>query len=195
MNASTVIPAHATDTRTTGLRRLALTSLTVLAFAALTWVGAHIVIPIQPVPITLQTLFVLLAGAVVGGKRGVASQVLYTGVGAAGLPVFATGAAGLGVFTGPTGGFLFSFVVTPVLVSTLIRRSNRLAWHVGVFTLGTIVIFAMGVTHLALFYTHDLAQALRVGLLPFLPGAVFKVVAATSIFRSWRALGRIITSH
>jgi biotin transport system substrate-specific component len=107
-----------------------------VAFAALTFLGAHIYVPLQPVPITMQTLFVLLAGAAVGGRIGGFSQLLYVGIGAAGLPV---------------------------------------------------VIFVMGVSHLAAVYTHDLVSALRFGLLPFVPGALVKIAAAVCIYRAGAA--------
>jgi len=158
------------------------------AFAALTFAGANIVIPLQPVPITLQTLFVLLAGALAGRAWGATSQTLYVGAGALGLPVFAGGLSGWGIIAGPTGGYLVGFAVAPLVVGALIHRRASTLWQGGVFVLGTAVIFALGLAHLALFYTHDLGGALAVGLLPFVPGAVFKVVAATSIYRSYGAL-------
>jgi len=162
--------------------------IAVVAFAALTFVGANIVIPLVPVPITMQTLFVLLAGAMIGTRRGALSQALYIGGGSLGLPIFAGGLAGTAIVLGPTGGYLMAFAVTPLIVGTLLGRSRSLLWQTGVFALGTAVIFAMGVTHLAVFYTHNLGTAIQLGLVPFLPGAVFKLVAAVSIYRSWTAL-------
>ena len=160
------------------------------AFTALMSVGAHIVIPLIPVQITLQTLFVLLAGAVIGSGRGALSQLIYIGAGAVGLPFFAGFAGGWAVIAGPTGGYLLSFLIVPFLVGRLLPRSGSLRWNVFVFSAATAVIFVFGVTHLALFYTSSLKAALTVGLLPFLPGAVFKIVAATSIYRSYLALVR-----
>jgi biotin transport system substrate-specific component len=159
-------------------------------FTALTVVGAYIEIPLKPVPITMQTLFVLLAGASIGAGWGSLSQVMYVALGIAGLPVFAGGASGAAILAGPTGGYLLSFLVAPWVIGTLLRRSNRIAWQLFAFTAGKLVILAMGVTHLALFYTHDLGQALAVGVVPFLPGGVFKVLAALSIHRSSQALVR-----
>lgn len=158
------------------------------AIAVLTWVGASIVVPIQPVPITLQTLFVLLAGSAVGRAYGTLGQALYIGAGALGIPVFAGGAAGLGILAGPTGGYLASFIVAPFVVAVLLGGSGSIVRQTLAFVAGTLVIFAAGVGHLALFYTHDLTLALRVGLLPFLPGAAFKIVAAVSIHRSYQSL-------
>jgi biotin transport system substrate-specific component len=161
-----------------------------LLFAGLTVLGANIMIPMRPIPITLQTLFVLLAGASIGRGWGSLSQALYVGLGVLGLPFFAGGAAGVAILAGPTGGYLISFLVAPVIVGAMLRRSSRLAWQIASFTVGTAVIFACGVTFLTLTYTHDLRQALMVGLVPFLPGAIFKIAAATSIHRSSQALVR-----
>ncbi len=85
---------------------VALTAL----FAALTAVGAHVYVPLPLVPVTLQTLFVYLAGAFSGGGRGALSQLAYVLMGLAGLPVFAEGMSGFGVLLGPTGGYLMGFI-------------------------------------------------------------------------------------
>src|SRR5712671_3994614 len=149
-----------------GVRRIAAGLGLALGFAALTAMGAHIVIPIEPVPITMQTLFVLLAGASIGAGWGSLSQWFYVMLGIAGLPMFAGGAAGAGVITGPTGGYVISFLVTPWLVGWMLRRSSRAGWQVVSFTAGQILILTLGVAHLTLFYTHDLARSLAVGVVP-----------------------------
>jgi biotin transport system substrate-specific component len=159
-----------------------------IAFAGLTFVGANIVIPLFPVPITLQTLFVLLAGAAIGGRYGALGQALYIGAGAVGLPAFAGGVGGLAILGGPTGGYLLSFLVVPFVVSALLRHSRSIPWLLLSYSVATVVIFAFGVTHLAAWYTGDVSEAVRLGLLPFLPGAVFKIAAATSISRAYWAL-------
>jgi biotin transport system substrate-specific component len=173
-----------------GARRIAVGIALSIGFAFLTAVGAHIVIPIAPVPITMQTLFVLLAGASIGSGWGSLSQVLYVGLGVAGLPMFAGGVSGASVLSGPTGGYLIAFLITPWAVGSLLRRSSSLGAQVAAFAAGKLVILALGVMHLALFYTHDFARALAVGVVPFLPGGVFKIAAAVSIHRSSQALVR-----
>jgi biotin transport system substrate-specific component len=173
-----------------GVRRIAAGLALSVAFAALTVVGANMVIPIQPVPITMQTLFVLLAGASIGASWGSISQWLYVGLGVVGLPVFAGGASGAGILAGPTGGYLISFLVAPWVIGTLLKRSDRIGWQILSFTAGKLVILTLGVAHLTLFYTHDIGQSLAVGVVPFLPGAVFKIAAAVSIHRSSQALVR-----
>lgn len=181
--ASWVLPAA-------GASRIAVGVALSALFAVLTVVGANIVIPISPVPITMQTLFVLLAGASIGSGWGSLSQILYVGLGVAGLPMFAGGAAGLSILTGPTGGYLIGFLVTPWVVGTLLRRSNSIRWQVASFAIGKVLILTLGVLYLTVFYTHDLGRSLAVGVIPFLPGDVFKIAAATSIHRSSQALVR-----
>ncbi len=169
-------------------RRTLASFAAIAAFAGLTILGANIVIPLIPVPVTLQTLFVMLAGAVIGSRRGALSQLLYVGAGAVGLPFFAGFSGGWAVIGGPTGGYLLSFLFVPFLVGRLLPKSPSIRWQVFVFSVATALIFAFGLAYLALFYTHSLSAAVTVGLVPFLPGAVFKIAAATSIYRSFRAL-------
>ncbi len=161
-----------------------------LVFAGLTFVGAEIRIPLEPVPITLQTLFVLLAGAVLGSGFGLLAQAFYVGLGAFGLPLFAGGAAGFAVLAGPTGGYLLGFLVAPVLVGRLIHRRSAWWWQLLVFYVGSLSILSLGVLHLTVFYTGDFFEALKVGYFPFVLGDALKILAAVSIFRSYKALRR-----
>ncbi len=187
MFMDTAFPALATSSRST---RMAVGVGMAFVFAGLTALGANIVIPIEPVPITMQTLFVLLAGASIGRGFGAMSQWLYVGMGVAGVPWFAGGASGLAVLGGPTGGYLIAFLFTPWVVGTLLRRSDSLAWQAFAFFVGKVLILTCGVVHLTAFYTHDVSRSLTVGVLPFLPGAAFKLLAALSIYRSSTALVR-----
>jgi biotin transport system substrate-specific component len=159
-----------------------------LFFALLTFVGANIRIPMVPVPFTLQTLFVILAGAVLGARTGALSQTIYLSLGAFGLPLFAGTAAGIAVFAGPTGGYLIGFLFAAFIVGRLIDKKPTLLWQATVFTLGSLVILLIGVFQLALVYTHDLGKAFAVGFLPFLLGDAVKVFAAVSIYRSYSRL-------
>jgi biotin transport system substrate-specific component len=111
-------------------------------------------------------------------------------MGLLGLPVFAGGTSGTAALTGPTGGYIISFLVTPWLVAWMLRRSQTIGWQVASFCAGQILILVLGVAHLTLFYTHDLGRSLAVGVLPFLPGDAFKIAAATSIHRSSQAIIR-----
>jgi biotin transport system substrate-specific component len=166
-----------------------------ILFAGLFIVGAHIRIPLQPVPITLQTLFVLLAGAVLGRGYGALPGALYLSMGFAGLPVFAGGAAGAALFAGPTGGYLIGFILTPMIVGYLINRKRTAGWSVVVFSVGTLIILFCGITYLTAAFTHNVETSLRFGLLPFIPGDILKIFAAASIYKSYTAIRRYRSSR
>jgi len=153
----------------------------VTGFAILMAVCARIAIPMIPVPMTLQTWAVLLAGAAMGPVRAMAAVALYLAASLAGLPVLADGASGLAPFTGPTAGYLAVFLPAAGLagwlsVRGLLARSlPAIGWMIGLH----LLILAVGGGWLAL--SIGGGPALEHGVLPFLPGAVLKsilVVAA-----------------
>jgi len=161
-------------------------------FGALTAVGAFIIVPIPPVPITLQTLFLGLAGALLGARLGALSQVVYLLLGIIGLPVFAGGKAGLGVLFGPTGGYLIGFVAAAYVIGRIaaLRRSPGFAWICLSLAAGEAVLLALGSLQLSLVGRLDPLKALAVGVLPFLPGDGIKIVLAAVIaLRLRRHLG------
>ncbi|HUP01286.1 MAG TPA: biotin transporter BioY [Gemmatimonadota bacterium] len=160
----------------------------IAAFALLTAIGAKIALPLPftPVPITLQTLFVLLAGVVLGGRDGAASQIAYVAMGTAGLPVFAGPGAGLPYLLGPTGGFLLAFPVAAWIAGSGIPPRAG-AWRAAtVLALATLVVLAAGAIWLARVLGVGIEQAIALGVLPFLPGGALKVAAATAIALSIR---------
>lgn len=156
-------------------------------FGALTAVGAYIIIPLPPVPITLQTFFLYLAGLVLGPRLGATSQIIYLILGAIGLPVFAGGKAGIGVLIGPTGGYLIGFVAAAYIIGTLsqLKRHGYL-WLVVCLLAGTAVVYSLGVLQLSLVAKLTPLKALSVGVLPFLPGDALKIVLAASVARKLR---------
>lgn len=166
----------------------------VLAGSLLIALAAQVAIklPFSPVPITGQTLAVLLVAALLGSRRGAAAVLTYIAQGALGLPVFAGGAAGLARLAGPTGGYLAGFVVAAFLVGLLAERGwdRRPATTVAAMALGNVAIYALGVLWLARF-VGGLDQAVQLGVLPFIPGDVLKIaLAAVLLPAGWRLLGR-----
>ncbi len=176
----------------------------VLLIVALSWFVAltariSIPLPFTPVPITGQTLGVLLTGAVLGSRRGALALLLYLVQGALGLPVFATSATlppGLGRLLGPTGGYLWSYPVVAGVVGLLAERGwdRRVSWAALAMLFGNLVIYAFGVTWLALF-VGSFEMAVINGMLPFVPGDVLKIVIAAAVLPgAWtlvqHALGR-----
>jgi biotin transport system substrate-specific component len=150
------------------LRRIVYSSM----FGALTAIGSLIIIPIQPLPITLQTLFTDLAGVLLGGYTGALSQVIYVLLGIMGLPVFAGGKAGLGTLFGPTGGYLIGFILGAYMIGKMmaIKKDPGLAWTVLALAMGNVVIYTLGTVQFAWVAHISITKALLVGMVPFLPG-------------------------
>lgn len=153
-------------------------------FAALTAVGAFISIPLPftPVPITLQTLFVLLSGAVLGGVFGALSQLVYILLGVIGLPIFAGAATGPFVLIGPTGGYLIGFVFCAFIVGILFKfaanANMRFLRYCIIFAIGSVIIYAFGVAGLMLFMHISFKKAVAIGVAPFILGDILKILAA-----------------
>src|SRR3989338_1057228 len=154
-------------------------------FAALTAAVSPIKIPLgfTPVPITLQTLVVLLSGAMLGPYYGALAMILYVVVGALGLPVFAGGGSGIGALLGPTGGYLFSYFIAAFVIGKIlqIRKSPKYLDYVLAMIAGTIIIYTLGagwgmaVTGLGL-------TAIMIGwVLPFIIGDTIKLLIAAYI--------------
>lgn len=176
--------------------RVACAAIGVAVFAALTALGAFVRIPLSftPVPITLQTFFVNLAGAALGPVLGLAAEVLYVGLGVAGLPIFAGGHSGLARLAGPTGGYLIAFMIVPLVIGRLVRlRANPGFWWIVLcMVCGSVITFVVGATQLALFLGTGPADAFVKGVLPFLPGDSLKIAAAAAIYRGIGARTRQI---
>ena len=157
--------------------------------AALTAAGAYIAIPLGPVPIVLQNLFIMLAGLLLGGRWGLISVAVYLLAGAVGLPVFAGGTGGVGKFVGPTGGYLLGFGAAAYLIG-IISESGRGRVTIDVLAMvaGTLIIYAFGVSWLKVVTGISFSKALTVGMLPFLIGDALKIAAAIPIARALRPM-------
>ncbi|MFH0980119.1 MAG: biotin transporter BioY [Planctomycetota bacterium] len=159
--------------------------LGVIFSVVLMGLGAHVkfFLPGNPVPVTLQTFFVLLAGALLGARAGVAAVALYITLGVAGLPMFAgAGAAGVAYLLGPTGGYLAGFLVAAALVGGLARRVKSLLGLALVFVVAEIVLLLMGALHLSLWLRLGVGKGFALGFVPFLYGDVVKAAAAFVLF-------------
>jgi biotin transport system substrate-specific component len=157
--------------------------VTVLLGSALIALSAQVAVrlAVSPVPITMQTFAVLLVGALYGSRRGAVTVLAYVGEGLAGLPVFASGGAGPAYLLGPTGGYLLGFIAAAFVVGRLAERGwdRRVATTALAMTIGTAVIFALGLAWLVFFVGPR--AVLATGLVPFLPGAVLKIALATAV--------------
>ncbi|SDD22377.1 biotin transporter BioY [Belnapia rosea] len=153
-----------------------------LAIAA----SAQIQVPMQPVPMTMQSLVVLLVGVAYGPRLGAATLLLYLAEGLCGLPVFAGFRAGPAALMGPTGGFLLGFVPAAALAGWLAARGwTQGLWRsAALFLGGHAVLFAFGLAWLAVLAGPE--RAIALGLLPFLPGTALKSALGVALLRGLR---------
>lgn len=173
----------------------------VLFITALTAAAAQISIPLPftPVPLTLQPMVVLLGGAALGSRLGMASQVLYLLAGIAGLPVFATSPVlpqGFLRLLGPTGGFLMAYPCAAFLTGWLAERGfdRRYVTSVIAMAAGLALVFAFGLAWFAWFARPEavgLPAALRLALYPFAAVDTVKILAAAAVLPAvWKLTGR-----
>lgn len=152
--------------------------------------SAQISVPMFPVPMTLQTLAIMLIGLTYGARLAGATLVAYLAQGAMGFPVFAGGAAGIAPLMGPTGGFLFGFVAMAFVMGWLVERGfDRGFGLFGAALIATALLFVPGLAWLTAITPLDLQGAFMAGAAPFLLGELVKVaVAALIVSGAFKAL-------
>lgn len=159
--------------------------LGVMMFVILISLGAFVRIPLPftPVPVTLQTFFVLLSGAFLGNRFGVITQISYILMGVSGLPIFTGAGSGVLYLLGPTGGYLLGFVFCSLLVGSFIKyaKDNKLQVF-GVMMLADIFILLTGIVWLKLLFGYTWQKLFFIGFLPFIPGDVCKAALASVLF-------------
>lgn len=155
--------------------------------AALTAAGAYLSIPIGPVPIVLQNLFIFLSGLLLGPVWGTASVGVYLLSGILGLPVFAGGIGGIGRFAGPTGGYLLGFLPAVCVIGFISNVSKtNVVRDLLAMICGSLIIYACGLSWLKILTNMTLGKTLAVGMYPFLPGDALKMAAAVPIAKALR---------
>lgn len=154
-----------------------------LTFVALV-LSSYATVPMVPVPMTLQTLAVLLAGALLGWRLSMIVIVTWLVLAATGLPLLSNGGGGVRHFVGPTGGYLLAFPLAAGLVGWLVERGwngERAIWALSAFLLGHVVCLALGGVWLAA--AIGPTKAWLHGILPFLLGGVMKSVLGTMVLK------------
>jgi biotin transport system substrate-specific component len=172
-------------------RNVALVAMGVLLTALLAQVSVPV--PGSPVPVTGQTLAVVLTAASLGPVRGVAVQVVYILAALVGLPFYSEASGGWDVVAGATGGYVFGFIPAAFLIGLAARHGadRRFRTSVPLFVAGQAVVFAVGVPWLALATGMSAAQALDAGFYPFILGGLVKAaVAAAVLGGAWRMARR-----
>nr|WP_320194304.1 biotin transporter BioY [uncultured Desulfobacter sp.] len=160
-------------------------------FIALISIGAMIAIPVGPVPIVLQNMFVLLAGLILPPAWAAGCVAVYLLMGFAGLPVFAGGTSGIGKVFGPTGGYLLSYLPAAFFTAVISGRPQKsLVLDCIATVTGMAIIYLFGVPWLKWVLAVSWGKAMAVGMYPFLVGAAFKIAAAVIIARKLRPLIR-----
>ncbi len=163
------------------------------AVACVTGLSAQLRVnlPWTPVPITLQTFFVLLAGVLLGRNWGGISQIIYVGAGISGIPWFTGGIGGYGVIFGPTGGYLIGFILTAFFLGYFIDTHVKSRSFVNIFLLmlfaNFFLIYIPGLIQLGIYFhlikgaSPGLYPLLTMGFLPFVAGDLIKVVLASCV--------------
>ena len=162
----------------------------IAGFSLIIALAAQVSVPLYPVPVTLQTLAVMLTGALLGSKRGTLAILLYLAEGFAGLPVFSLGRAGLPMLLGPTGGYLVGFIAAAWLTGVLVERklAAQVPGAVLVAIIGLLVPYVPGVAWLG-FSGVGFPRAITLGFVPFLLGDALKVAAAVAVLAGANILG------
>jgi len=150
-------------------------------------------LPFSPVPVTGQTLAVLLIGSLLGKNRGAAAVGLYLLQGAAGLPVFAGGKSGFITLVGPTGGYLIGFIAAAYIMGILaeLRYDKSLVYTGFSMLIGSLVIYIFGLFWLVQFIGES--SALQLGLYPFLIGDFVKILSGVIVLGGSRKISSIIS--
>ena len=169
-----------------GAKSLLWDPVLVVAFGTLMGLVAQISIPLPftPVSITGQTFGVLLTGAALGSRRACVAMLVYLAEGLGGLPVFALGHSSPAALLAPSGGYLLSFPFAAFAVGFLAERAfDRTFWRAVVaMVLGDMIIFAIGLPWLGHFV--GIGKAVPLGLIPFIPGEIVKLLVAAAVLPS-----------
>jgi biotin transport system substrate-specific component len=177
-------------------RSLATNAALVLGGVAFTGVMAQVEIPLWPVPITGQTLAVMLVGATLGARRGALSLTLYMLFGLLGAPLFAGLAGGMGSLSLPSFGFIVGFIPAAAVVGWLSQRAwdRHVILSLGAFLLASLIPFAFGLPYLAwslgrLGLPNGVGDVLAAGFTPFIVGGIVKwIIAAGALPLLWRGV-------
>ncbi len=159
--------------------------ISVSAFVVLMTIGAFVRIPLAftPVPITLQTFFVLLSGAILGTNLGVITQLSYIILGVSGLTIFSGGSNGLLYLFGPTGGYLIGFIFAALFLGKFIKHCQNNLFSIFIlFCLADFMLLFCGVIWLKFILGYSLMRTMIIGFIPFIPGDLLKAMAAALIY-------------
>lgn len=158
---------------------------------ALLIICSQLTIPLGPVPITLQTFAILMIGLVLPPKYAGLTTLIYLVVGLFGLPVFSGGTGGFGSFISPSFGFVIGFIPASFIISYLKQRlkpetNSKL---MGTTLIGTVILYIIGLSYMYIIFRNVLdietgfTHVLQLGLIPFIPGDIFKALLAIFVYK------------
>lgn len=158
-------------------------------FAALTAIGSFIAIPVGPVPVTIQDMFPMLAGLILGAEAGAMSQLVYVLLGLVGLPVFAGGTGGVNSIFSPSFGYLIGFILAAFIIGKISEKIGKLTLIKSfvICIIGTIVIYLIGIPYLYIVLHNvvgkkiTIAYAIKIGFILFIPGDILKIIIVSFI--------------
>lgn len=151
-------------------------------FAAIICIAAPFSVQVGPIPITLATFAIYLAGAILGGKRGMISVVVYIMLGAVGLPVFSNFNGGFSALLGPTGGYIIGYVPLVLLTGIFAEMNSKKHWTMIIgMILGTAALYTFGTAWFMIMTESSLGRALSLCALPFIPGDALKIVCVAAV--------------
>lgn len=175
-------------------RGLGIDAVLIFAGVALTAIAAQVALPIWPIPVTAQTLAVLVVGLATGALRGAMSMSLYALLGAAGLPIFSNSSSGIDWISGRTGGYIIGFIAAAAFAGWMAQRGldRSLPRSLAIATVATGIIYLVGLPIMAVSQSLSLEETLRVGFYPLLLGALVKIVMVAVINTAgWAAIRRM----
>jgi biotin transport system substrate-specific component len=149
-------------------------------------------LPFSPVPLTLQTLAIMVAAMMLGPRWGTLVMLVYVAAGSVGIPVFAQAKAGIGALAGATGGFIWGFIPGAFVMGLLAGETQKdLKFSKALVSAlaGLAIIYCCGVIQLSLVAGLSIGQAILVGVLPYLPLEAVKILLAAKIVSSVRRRG------
>lgn len=167
----------------------------VFIFVILTASSAFVRLPLPftPVPVTLQTLFVLLSAAILGKNLGILAQLSYVFLGVVGMPIFSAAGSGFMYLAGPTGGYLFGFILASFFVGKFIQYAgNKPVLIFAIFCIADVIILSSGVLWLKFLTGLALIKLLYIGFIPFIAVDLLKVGLATSLYLLLKSRAREI---
>jgi biotin transport system substrate-specific component len=161
----------------------------VASFVILTSLGAFVRVPLPftPVPLTLQTFFVLLSGAFLGSNLGALTQLSYLFLGASGVSLFSGVACGPYYLLGPTGGYLLGFVAAAFFLGKALKySSNNFFLTFTMFCVADVMILSCGVLWLKVLTGYSFSQLIFIGFVPFVAGDILKASVAAALYKKFK---------